>query len=112
MRKRAIQTISPAVIAAHQRTRAPRALDEGHPAMTAGVAEYSCPAIVATHREQRRTEADAFNVVPRVRNGRRRDEYAGERAQQPQFVRESCWFDVVFNRSGHPSPSSVVPASM
>jgi hypothetical protein len=65
--------------------------------MTAGVAEYPRPPIAAANREQRRTEADAFDVVPRVRDGRRWDEHAGKRAQQSQFIRESFRVEVVFH---------------
>ena len=66
--------------------------------MTAGVAEYPCTPIVASDRAQRCPEADTFDMVPGVWDGRRRNEHAGKRAQQPQFVRESFWVEVVFDR--------------
>src|ERR1700753_304566 len=78
--------------------RAPAALDEGHSAMTAGVAETPRPPVAATNRAQRRPEADAFDMVAGVRDGRRRNEHAGKPTQHPYLIGESSGVEVGFDR--------------
>jgi hypothetical protein len=65
--------------------------------MTTRIAENPCPPIAPPHREQWRTEADTFDVVARVRDGRRGNEHAGKRAQHTQLVRESFWVKVILD---------------
>src|SRR5271163_3438912 len=77
--------------------RAAAALNKSHPAMAACVAKYPRSLIVPTNSAQRPTEADTFDMVAGVRDRRRRNEHAGKRAQQSQFIRESAWVDIVLN---------------
>jgi hypothetical protein len=46
-----VQAIRPAVVAAHQRVRAPETIGECHAAMTARVAKHPGPAIAVAHSE-------------------------------------------------------------
>ena len=98
VRQRAVEAISPAVIAAHQRVGTARALDERQPPVPAGVAEHPGSAVAAAHREQRHAEGDPFDVVARVGDRRRRQVHARKRAQNLEFLVESDWVQVVLDR--------------
>ena len=98
VRQRAVESVRPAVIAAHQGVSTAGSFDEGHPAVPARVAEHACPTVPAPHREQRHAEGDAFGVVAGVGDGRGRQVDARKRAQHLELSGESDWVQIVLDR--------------
>ena len=70
---------------------------KGEAAMPTGIAEHPRTPIVPTHGEQGHPEGDSLDVVTRVRDGRGGNEHARHRAQQPEFLGEPAWVQVVFD---------------